>query len=372
MNRGTVLLMSTLLALALTAVGLGAQRSTAAQADARYFAETQHWVRGLFSRYWNEHGGLAQQGYPLTEEFPELSPLDGKTYIVQYFERAVFERHPENVGTPYEVLLAQLGTYELQARYSGSPPPSTPNADNPRPFPETGKTLGGKFRAYWEGQGALAQQGFPITDEFQEVNKLNGNTYTVQYFERAIFEWHPENAGTPFEVLLTQLGKYQLDTRYPNNSNPAAEPMVGPPPEPPTPRPSPTRVGTNCEPVVEARKSQISQAGPVEIRYVVAMGDEYIEIYNGAARPADLSGWTLRDKNEVEQHYTFPAGTTLPSGAALTVYTRPDAGRTYSFGSQRPVWNDCGDAIELLNATGQVVATYAYGTHCAGNCTPRP
>lgn len=47
----------------------------------------------------------------------ETSPLDGKPYTVQYFERAVFEYHPEN-PPPYDVLLAQLGTYVGQARYT--------------------------------------------------------------------------------------------------------------------------------------------------------------------------------------------------------------------------------------------------------------
>jgi C-terminal processing protease CtpA/Prc len=37
---------------------------------------------------------------------------------VQYFERAVFEMHPENVGTPYEVLLSQLGRFQYQARHT--------------------------------------------------------------------------------------------------------------------------------------------------------------------------------------------------------------------------------------------------------------
>jgi hypothetical protein len=104
----------------------------AAQADSRYFPETGHWLRGAFLRYWDAHGGLAQQGYPLTEPFQEQSPLDGKTYVVQYFERAVFELHPENAGTPYEVLLAQLGKYELDRRYpNGSNPAAAPVAGNP-------------------------------------------------------------------------------------------------------------------------------------------------------------------------------------------------------------------------------------------------
>jgi len=33
---------------------------------------------------------------------------------VQYFERARFEYHPENAGTPYVVLLGLLGTDEVR------------------------------------------------------------------------------------------------------------------------------------------------------------------------------------------------------------------------------------------------------------------
>src|SRR5689334_9863354 len=84
---------------------LGPRAVTTAQTDSRYFPETHHWVRGSFLQYWNEHGGLAQQGFPLTEEFPEVNKLDGKTYQVQYFERAIFEHHPEN-QPPFDVLLS--------------------------------------------------------------------------------------------------------------------------------------------------------------------------------------------------------------------------------------------------------------------------
>jgi hypothetical protein len=74
-------------------------------------------VCGTFLTYWQEHGGLAQQGYPLSEVFVETSQLDGKPYTVQYFERAVFEHHPEN-QPPYDVLLSQLGTYVGKSRYT--------------------------------------------------------------------------------------------------------------------------------------------------------------------------------------------------------------------------------------------------------------
>ena len=83
-----------------------------------------------------------------------------------------------------------------------------------RTFPETGKTVCGKFLAYWDTHGGLAQQGFPISNTFREVSDLDGKTYTVQYFERAVFEEHPENRP-PYDVLLSQLGTFQFQRKYP-------------------------------------------------------------------------------------------------------------------------------------------------------------
>src|SRR5438045_1535459 len=77
-------------------------------------------------------------------------------------------------------------------------------------FPETGKTACGKFLAYWQQHGGLPQQGFPISGEFQERSDVDGKTYTVQYFERAVFELHPENKP-PYDVLLSLLGKFRHD-----------------------------------------------------------------------------------------------------------------------------------------------------------------
>src|SRR5438445_760548 len=79
---------------------------------------------------------------------------------------------------------------------------------NCQTFAATGKTVCGKFLAYWQQHGGLIQQGYPISGELREVSDEDGNAYTVQYFERAIFEYHPENAGTPYEVLLSLLGNY--------------------------------------------------------------------------------------------------------------------------------------------------------------------
>ena len=87
----------------------------AAAAGERCFAETGKCIEGAFLQYWEANGGLAQQGFPLTDEFAEVSPIDGKTYTVQYFERARFEHHPENTGKS-QVLLGHLGRQMLQDR----------------------------------------------------------------------------------------------------------------------------------------------------------------------------------------------------------------------------------------------------------------
>lgn len=181
--------------------------------DRRYFAETRHTLQSGFLTYWRTNGGLARFGYPLTEEFEELNAEDGRTYTVQYFERARFEYHPELAGTPHEVLLGHLGRWAVARSDSRPPPPVGAFAGAERYFPETGRRLGGGFRFYWEQNGGLAQFGLPITDEFDERNPDDGRVYTVQYFERARFEYHPELAGTPHEVLLGLLGRQMLRER---------------------------------------------------------------------------------------------------------------------------------------------------------------
>ncbi len=188
--------------------------SVQAQDASQTSPQTGKTVRGRFLSYWQQHGGLAQQGFPISNEFSERSDLDGKSYLVQYFERAVFEYHPENAGTAYEILLSQLGTFQYGKKYAGGAPSQQVSATNPTVVRETGKTLGGKFHTYWGTHGGLAQQGFPISNEFSERSDLDGKSYLVQYFERAVFEYHPENAGTEYEVLLSQLGTFQYRKRY--------------------------------------------------------------------------------------------------------------------------------------------------------------
>jgi hypothetical protein len=209
------------LVLACAGVLLAGPQFSAAQTPSQTFPQTGHTVSGPFLTYWQSHGGLAQQGYPISDEQTEISPLDGKPYTVQYFERAVFEKHPENTP-PYDILLSQLGTFRYGQKYPGGAPGQQANATNARLFPETGKHVGGAFRAYWETHGGLAQQGYPISEEFTEISPLDGKPYRVQYFERAVFEAHPDNAP-PYDVLLSQLGTFAAQARQ---TPPAASPTT--------------------------------------------------------------------------------------------------------------------------------------------------
>ena len=53
--------------------------------------------------------------------------------------------------------------------------------------------------------GGLPQFGYPLSEELTETLE-DGKPYTVQYFERARFEYHPENPA-PYDVLLGQFGR---------------------------------------------------------------------------------------------------------------------------------------------------------------------
>lgn len=165
-----------------------------------FFPETGFAVSNGFLRYWEQNGGLAVFGYPLTNEFQQ----HGTT--MQFFERARFEWHPGAAPDNYDVLLGLLGDELTRNRRSVGEAPFRPVAanDDCTYFAPTSHNLCAPFVDYWRANGGLAIYGFPISEAFTE------NGFTVQYFERARFEYHPENAGTPYAVLLGRLGAQEL------------------------------------------------------------------------------------------------------------------------------------------------------------------
>jgi len=181
--------------------------------DRTCFSETGHCIDGRFLNAWNARGGIRIMGLPLTRPYPR-EQADGTFLLVQDFERARLEFHPRFLGEWGEVLGTLIGNEITVGRESEAPfgqrhdCASTTESDC---FPETSHSLSGTFRAFWQANGGLAAFGYPISEEFRELNADTGEVYTVQYFERARFEYHPEYAGTEYEVLLGRLIGNQLD-----------------------------------------------------------------------------------------------------------------------------------------------------------------
>jgi hypothetical protein len=90
-----------------------------------------------------------------------------------------------------------------------------------RCFAETGQCVEGHFLRYWEANGGLARNGFPLTGlRYDQLE--DGRYYQVQYFERVRMEYHPENQP-PHDVLLGQFGR-----RIHGGADPPLPPPSGP------------------------------------------------------------------------------------------------------------------------------------------------
>ncbi len=198
--------------------------------DCVYFSETGHNACEPFASYWAANGGLPVFGFPKTEA-EELLNLDlNEVFLTQYFERERMEHHPENTGTPYEILLGRLGNevlLQMNRDWTDYPKddPSTPNYQE-----ATGFAIAPQFIDYWSSHGldlgdpdisfaeSLALFGYPISPAMTETNTSN-DTVLTQWFERARFEYHPDNPEE-FQVLLGLLGNEILEGSEPPPPSP--------------------------------------------------------------------------------------------------------------------------------------------------------
>jgi hypothetical protein len=107
------------------------------QAGCSFFEQMQHLVCGEFARAWQANGlefdgqpgssfeeSLALFGLPVSGVMT-LTLSDGRPYQVQYFERARFERHPEN-SPPFDVLFGLLNSETRTASLPPRPPTLLP------------------------------------------------------------------------------------------------------------------------------------------------------------------------------------------------------------------------------------------------------
>jgi glucose/arabinose dehydrogenase len=186
-----------------------------AQTGERCFPETGFCISGAIRQFWERNGGLPVFGFPIGPQGEEQ--IEGRAIQAQWFERNRLELHPEN-QPPYNVLLGRLGADRLvqQGRDWQAFPKSEPQADC-RFFAETGQNVCGTILAAWRASGldldgrrgvseaeSLALWGLPLSGAQTET--IEGKEYSVQWFERARFELHPENQP-PYNVLFGLLGR---------------------------------------------------------------------------------------------------------------------------------------------------------------------
>lgn len=201
-----------------------------------------HCIEGRFRQYWEQNGGLAVFGYPISAANYEQSRESGITYLTQHFERNTFELHPNN-GRPYDVLLGRLGAYRLLQLNRNWP--DEPKAPGPVPgctwvaltqhnICDQGQNLG--FKSYLRTHGlnfdgkpgispeeSLALIGLPLTEARMETNH-NGDTVLTQWFERARLEWHPQKPDQ-FKVLLGLLAT-EVRNHIPGYKTDCSTPVV--------------------------------------------------------------------------------------------------------------------------------------------------
>ncbi len=198
-------------------------RHAQAQTGVRCFAETELCIRGRIRTFWEHNGGIDVFGLPITPFRSEV--IEGHTIWVQWFERNRLELHPEN-EPPYDVLLGHLGKQRLEHQ-EHSPQHIEDAEDVTMPsddtsscqlFEATGHRVCGEFLDAWQAHGLeldgqpgmsdaehLALFGLPLTDARPE-RLADGQVYTVQWFERARFELHPEHEP-PYRVQFGLLAQ---------------------------------------------------------------------------------------------------------------------------------------------------------------------
>ncbi len=193
--------------------------------QARYFEQTGHAAVNYFLETWkNTPNALFVYGYPIAEPFIEESFTEpGKFYRVQYFERAILEEHPELYGrqnNDFYVLGRLLGRKLVEGRENEEPFRPVGNPGDGTWDDVTQHTLRDSpapFRSFWLNNGGIEVFGRPLSEQFQEVNQADGNTYWVQYFERQRMEWHPDEPDPQYRILLGLLGNEYRDANHQGN-----------------------------------------------------------------------------------------------------------------------------------------------------------
>ena len=219
-------------------------RSAFAQGDALCFdvPTIRACIEGRFRQYWEQNGGLAVFGYPITPAF--IPPGEGM-FLTQYFERSRFEYHADKPA-PYDVSLGRLGNEQLDLMGLNWHDFGRAFPGDAHFFEATGHAIAHEpFARYWLEHGlkdpaldgfarSLALFGMPLSEPMPIPND-RGEIVLTQWFERARFEDHGSKG-----VLLGRLGD-ETKPSGPFEPPPVPAPLPEPTPLPePAPLPEPT------------------------------------------------------------------------------------------------------------------------------------
>jgi hypothetical protein len=180
-------------------------------ASRQIFPETGYSLAGDFLRVWHTNGGLPLFGYPVEATQQHAG------HVRQRLERARLELHPDN-SVPYRVLLGRLGVETLAQQGRPWEGLAKAEAGTAHFFSQTGHAVAHEpFWEFWSGHGleldgqqgaseheSIALFGYPISEPQMETN-ADGARVLTQWFERARFEYYPDNPPA-HRVLLGRLG----------------------------------------------------------------------------------------------------------------------------------------------------------------------
>jgi hypothetical protein len=147
-------------------------------------------------RYWRALGGEERFGPPLG---PARATPAG---VEQTFRKARIALRHDQIDTPLYVQPATLGAAAARDLAYGGAAAMAPVEGAPagRRFPETGHTLKEAFLDFWERGGGADVYGLPLSEEF-EATAADGRRRVVQYLERAVLAYYPEDGGVRLEPL---------------------------------------------------------------------------------------------------------------------------------------------------------------------------
>jgi hypothetical protein len=163
-----------------TAANLDALHAILDQADVLLPLPADHTVNSVvvpavFWRYWQSHGGAEFLGRPLAA----TQQQNGR--LIQYFERAILEVHPDARDTTALVQLgllpaARLGAGELTPQHA---------------LPAGEADLDVRFADAWARYGGAAVLGTPTSSVVSGSSLTSGAPLLVQVFERGRLEYDP-------------------------------------------------------------------------------------------------------------------------------------------------------------------------------------